>query len=161
MRTDREKAADQERISREYQTSVDRRRQGRDGVVVTPVEVVDFQIRSAIEAISLKGRAPDQGVEWLDPFGGTGIFTARLIQIVDLPPNRKRLLAENCVVIELDHDAAQVCANNLSAVVLEETGQSGLIRVICTDTFALDPEADLWYPSLPVVLPSWMNRGAA
>lgn len=42
MRGDREKQLEQEAIARTYQQSVAARRQQRDGVVVTPCEVVDF-----------------------------------------------------------------------------------------------------------------------
>lgn len=153
-RSDAEKRAEQTRIASGYQGDVEERRQRRDGVVVTPVEVVDFQIRSAIHSLKEQfGRAPDEGVNWLDPFGGTGIYTARLLQIVDLPPSRKRQLAENCVVIEIDPTVAQVCANNLAKVYREETGEAGAVRVICADTFSLPPEVDLWDESLRVVFP--------
>ena len=154
-RSDAEKAAEQTRIALDYQRSVNARRQKSDGVVVTPVEIVDFQIRSALELLAAHhGRESDDNVEWLDPFGGTGIYTARLLQLVDLPPHRKRAMADNCVVIEIDPEAAQLAANNLAAVYLEETGARGAVRVICTDTLALPPNADLWDDDLPVVRPS-------
>ncbi len=145
MRTDAEKSAEQQRISLEYQTSTNRRRQQHHGVVVTPTEVTDFIIQSLIHQLKTeRGRDPDQGIEWLDPFGGTGIFTARLLQIAPLSPDRKRELAENCIVIEIDPDAAQVCFENLIRVHREETGHEGFVRVLCADTFALDPQYDLW-----------------
>ena len=145
MRTDAEKAAEQQRISLEYQTNTNRRRQQHHGVVVTPTEVTDFIIRSLIHQLKTeRGRDPDQGIEWLDPFGGTGIFTARLLQIAPLSADRKRELAENCIVIEIDPDAAQVCFDNLARVHREETGHEGFVRVLCADTFALDPQYDLW-----------------
>lgn len=157
QRTDNEKAQEQEAISRHYQEEANKNinRQKRDGVVVTPTEVVDFQIRSVIAKMKeVHGRDPDQDLEWLDPFGGSGIYTARLLQIVDLPPERKYALSQNCIVIEIDPMAAQICANNLAKVVLEETGVNGFVRVICTDTLALSPDADLWADSLPVVKPT-------
>jgi predicted helicase len=157
QRTDNEKAQEQEVISRHYQEEANKNinRQKRDGVVVTPTEVVDFQIKSVIERMkTVHGRDPDQDLEWLDPFGGSGIYTARLLQIVDLPPDRKYALSQNCIVIEIDPIAAQICANNLAKVLLEETGVNGFVRVICTDTFALSPDADLWADSLPVVKPT-------
>ena len=121
MRGDREKQLEQEAIARTYQQLVEARRQQRDGVVVTPCEVVDFQIRSTLEAVKQQyGRAPDDGIEWLDPFGGTGIYTARLLQLAPLPPERKRRLAANCAVVETDREAAQMAANNLAAVYEEE-----------------------------------------
>lgn len=157
QRTDIEKAQEQEAISRQYQEEANKNvnRQKRDGVVVTPTEVVDFQIRSVIAKIKeVHGREPDQDLEWLDPFGGSGIYTARLLQIVDLTPERKYALSQNCIVIEIDPIAAQICANNLAKVLLEETGINDFVRVICTDTFALSPDADLWAESLSSVKPS-------
>lgn len=155
-RTDAEKAKEQEAISQHYQevANLDAKRQQREGVVVTPTEVVDFQIRSTIEQIfEMHGRKPHEGIQWLDPFGGSGIYTARLLQIAELSPVEKYQLAQNCVVVEIDPTAAQICADNLASVVLEETGIYGEVRVICTDTFALSPDADLWEESLPVVKP--------
>lgn len=162
MRTDAEKSAEQEAIAAGYQFVVnsDRRRQERDGVVVTPVQVVDFQIRSVIEKLKLQGRDPDDCVEWLDPFGGTGIYTARLLQIVELPPERKWRLSQNCIVIEIDCDVARICANNLAAVVREETGRHGNVRVICVDTFELDPRVDLWGDEFASVQPALIGEVA-
>lgn len=161
LRAIAEKAAEQTRIALEYQRSVNARnarRQKADGVVVTPVGIVDFQIRSALEQVAAMGREPDDSIEWLDPCGGTGIYTARLLQLVDLPPHRKRAMADNCAVIEIDAFAAQMAANNLGAVYLEETGVRGAVRVICADTFALPPDVDLWGDDLPLVLPE-VRRG--
>lgn len=153
-RSDAEKRAEQTRIAAGYQHDADRRRRQRDGVVVTPVEVVDFQIRSLIQTLKTQhGIDPDEGVEWLDPFGGTGIYIARLLQLAPLSPGRKAVLASHCVVIEIDPRAAQICANNLAVVYREETGRDGHVRVICTDTFRLPPDADLFDPALPVVRP--------
>lgn len=159
MRSDAEKRKEQEDISLQYQKTVmengkQTKRGKAHGVVVTPVEVVDFQIRSILHGVAEMGVDPDQVKEWLDPFGGTGMYTARLLQIVDLPPDRKWVLAHDCIVIEIDPHAATVCANNLAAVLYEETGRAGNIRVICTDTFKLNPDADLWDPHLPVVYPN-------
>lgn len=153
-RSDAEKRAEQARIAAGYQHDVDGRRQKRDGVVVTPVEVVDFQIRSLIQTLKTQhGIDPDEGVEWLDPFGGTGIYIARLLQLAPLSPERKAVLASHCVVVEIDPQVAQICANNLAAVYREEVGRDGYVRVICTDTFRLPPDADLFGSALPVVYP--------
>lgn len=161
--TDGRKQAEQLQIAAAYQAHVNKdvRRQKRDGVVVTPIEVVDFQIRSILGLLRQQKIEPDVNVEWLDPFGGTGVYTARLLQLVDLPPRRKQDMAHNCVVIEIDPTAAQFAANNLAAVYEEETGVPGCVRVICADTFALPANADLWDDGLPVVQPNgpfWRHR---
>lgn len=153
IRSDKDKQLEQEQISLSYQTGVSKRRGQRDGVVVTPCEVVDFQIKSVLAQLAAMNREPDKGVEWLDPFGGSGIYTARLLQIVDLPPERKRVLAGNCIVVEIDPEAAQIAADNLARVYQEECGTSGAVRVICCDTFSLEPNTDLWNDELVVVPP--------
>lgn len=135
---------DQSSIAAAYQQSVDVRRQRRDGVVVTPIEVVDFSIRSVFDHLNSIGREIDDGVEWLDPFAGTGIYTARLLQIAPLSPERKRALAANCVCIEIDEAAAQMCFENLARVYRDETGRNGFVRVICADTFYLPSDYDVW-----------------
>ncbi|MDR3152924.1 MAG: hypothetical protein LBW85_01300 [Deltaproteobacteria bacterium] len=59
------------------------------GVVFTPLEVVDFIIRSKAEAIRREfGRELwEPGVRILDPFCGTGTFLARTIDLGLLDPN--------------------------------------------------------------------------
>lgn len=59
------------------------------GIVYTPVEVVDFIIRSADKALqehfgcSLK----DEGIHILDPFTGTGTFPVRMMESGLIPPD--------------------------------------------------------------------------
>src|SRR5690606_19791743 len=52
------------------------------GIVYTPVEVVDFIIRSAEQALAkhLGHSLTDEGVHIIDPFVGTGTFLVRLLQ---------------------------------------------------------------------------------
>jgi predicted helicase len=52
------------------------------GIVYTPVEVVDFIIRSADVALRQEFGVglTDEGVHILDPFTGTGTFMVRLLQ---------------------------------------------------------------------------------
>ena len=52
------------------------------GIVFTPIEVVDFILRSADGALRkhFNQRLSDRGVHILDPFTGTGTFIARLLQ---------------------------------------------------------------------------------
>ncbi len=64
------------------------------GIVYTPVEVVDFILRSADHALREEfGRSlSDEGVNVLDPFTGSGIFLVRLLQselIADADLERK------------------------------------------------------------------------
>ncbi|MCL2823803.1 MAG: damage-inducible protein, partial [Polyangiaceae bacterium] len=55
---------------------------GQLGVVYTPVEIVDFIIRSVEEVLrrEFEKSISDESVHILDPFAGTGVFIARLLQ---------------------------------------------------------------------------------
>ena len=58
------------------------------GIVFTPVEVVDFIIRSAEDAMrtAFGQSLGDPGVAIIEPFAGTGTFVARLLQLGVIPP---------------------------------------------------------------------------
>ena len=58
------------------------------GIVFTPVEVVDFIIRSANDAMrtAFGQSLGDPGVAIIEPFAGTGTFVARLLQLGVIPP---------------------------------------------------------------------------
>ena len=58
------------------------------GIVFTPVEVVDFIIRSADDAMrtAFGQSLGDPGVAIIEPFAGTGTFVARLLQLGIIPP---------------------------------------------------------------------------
>lgn len=59
------------------------------GNVYTPLQIVDFILRSADWAarheLGIKERLGAEGIHMLDPFSGTGTFTARLIQLELIP----------------------------------------------------------------------------
>ena len=59
------------------------------GIVFTPVEVVDFIIRSANDAMrtAFGQSLGDRGVSIIEPFAGTGTFVARLLQLGVIPPD--------------------------------------------------------------------------
>lgn len=71
------------------------------GIVYTPVEIVDFILRSADEVLRSEfGQGlTDEGVHVLDPFTGTGTFLVRLLQSGLIEP----------------HDLARKYANELHA----------------------------------------------
>ncbi|WP_236832518.1 DEAD/DEAH box helicase family protein [Blastococcus sp. KM273128] len=71
------------------------------GIVYTPVEIVDFILRSADEVLRAEfGQGlTDEGVHVLDPFTGTGTFMVRLLQSGLIEP----------------HDLARKYANELHA----------------------------------------------
>lgn len=135
-------AQQQERLARQYQASVAKQRGQRDGVVVTPVEVVDYQIHSVFSQLAAQGvTLTDERVKILDPFGGTGIYLARLLQLAPLTPEEKIDLATRCRMVEIDEAACQMARENLAAVMREETGQDAVVpKVIHADTFTLGDE---------------------
>ena len=58
------------------------------GIVFTPIEVVDFIIRSSDDAMrtAFGQSLGDPGVAIIEPFAGTGTFVARLLQLGVIPP---------------------------------------------------------------------------
>ncbi len=60
------------------------------GIVYTPVEVVDFIIRSVDDLLQSEFNQTlgSEGVHILDPFTGTGTFVTRLLQSGLIPPER-------------------------------------------------------------------------
>jgi predicted helicase len=89
------------------------------GIVYTPVEVVDFIIRSADDALRQEFGVglSDSGVHVLDPFTGTGTFVVRMLQSglikpEDLPYKFKNELHANEIVL---------LAYYVAAINIEET----------------------------------------
>jgi predicted helicase len=112
------------------------------GIVYTPVEVVDFIIRSADQALrqEFKSSLADEGIHILDPFTGTGTFMVRLLQsgIIkekDLPRKFRDELHANELVL---------LAYYIAAINIEEAyhGQvdadyEPFDGILLTDTFQL------------------------
>lgn len=133
-------AAEQERIAREYQESTARDRGQRDGVVVTPVEVVDFMNRAVRELLAAHFQVTvgDSRVSVLDPFTGTGIFPARMIQTT--PPEDVRELVQGLEAWELHPGAARVAQTNLDNVTQDAGVPAPNVRVV--DTFTVGEKPD-------------------
>ncbi|MEU6024356.1 DEAD/DEAH box helicase [Micromonospora sp. NPDC047134] len=112
------------------------------GIVYTPVEVVDFIIRSTEQALNKHfGRSlSDEGVQIIDPFVGTGTFPVRLLQSGFIKPEdllRKytsELHANEIVLL-----AYYIAAVNIEAAFHDLAG--GEYRpfegIVLTDTFQL------------------------
>ena len=118
------------------------------GIVFTPIEVVDYILRSADDlSRSRFGKGlSDEGVNVIDPFVGTGTFLTRLLQTglvrpADLSRKYSRELFANEIVLLSYYIAAvniesvyrEVCAEN--SVEPEAGGFQG---ISLTDTFAMD-----------------------
>lgn len=119
----------------------------RMGIVFTPVEVVDYILRSADEVLhaTLGKRLTDEGVNIIDPFTGTGTFITRLLEIGLIKPddlNRKfehELFANEIVLlsyyiaaVNIESVYREVCAEN------DVEATAGDFPGIClVDTFSL------------------------
>ncbi|WP_416057821.1 DEAD/DEAH box helicase [Stenotrophomonas maltophilia] len=112
------------------------------GIVYTPVQIVDFIIRSADEIMRKEfdqGLA-DEGVHILDPFTGTGTFLVRLLQSGLIPPEAAKRKYAN----ELHANEIVLLAYYIAAINIEEAyhGLTGgdytpFDGIVLTDTFQL------------------------
>ena len=117
------------------------------GIVYTPVEVVDFILKSADHALGLEfgRRLSDEGVHVLDPFTGTGIFLVRLIQSTliadaDLARKYRRELHANEIVLLAYYIAAIHIEEAFHGRRGPESGYDPFNGIVLTDTFNLHTE---------------------
>ena len=112
------------------------------GLVYTPVEIVDFIVKSADVALRQEfgvGLA-DEHVHILDPFTGTGTFLVRLIQNGLIPPDKlpykyaHELHANEIVLL-----AYYIAAVNIEAAYHDVSGQDyqPFPGIVLTDTFQM------------------------
>ena len=142
------------------------------GVVYTPIEIVDFILRSVNDVLQQEfGRSiSDEGVHVIDPFTGTGTFMVRLLQsgLIDpadlarkyaseLHANEILLLAYYIAAINIEttfHDL-QAQAHEVELDVEDYKPFSG---IVLTDTFQLTEDGDL---TDEVVFPANNTRAEA
>lgn len=116
------------------------------GIVYTPVEVVDFIIRSIEDVLrnEFKSGLGEKDVHIIDPFTGTGTFLVRLLQSGLIPPGKLLHKYQN----ELHANEIVLLAYYIAAINIEETfhgqrgerGKDGYVPFegIClTDTFQI------------------------
>lgn len=119
----------------------------RMGIVYTPVEIVDFIIRSVEEVLNEQfGQSiSDEGVHVIDPFTGTGTFITRLLQSgLIRPQDMARKFREEIHANEIVLLAYYIAAINIEAVFHDQTGTYEPFPGIClTDTFQLYEKDDL------------------
>ena len=121
------------------------------GIVFTPVEVVDFIIRSANDAMrtAFGQNLGDPGVAIIEPFAGTGTFVARLLQLGVIPPEALERKYKNEIfaneVVLLSYYIASI---NIEQVYHQARAEQGVDEgyvefpgMTLTDTFQLH-EAD-------------------
>ncbi|MFC7458044.1 DEAD/DEAH box helicase [Brachybacterium sp. GCM10030267] len=142
------------------------------GVVYTPIEIVDFILRSVNDVLQQEfGRSiSDEGVHVLDPFTGTGTFIVRLLQsglikpediarkyASELHANEILLLAYYIAAINIEttfHDL-QAAADHVE---LTEEAYEPFDGIVLTDTFQLTEDGDL---ADEVVFPTNNSRAEA
>ena len=130
------------------------------GIVYTPVEIVDFIIRSVSDLLQEHFGASlgDEGVHILDPFTGTGTFVARLlrsglIDAADLPRKYREELHANEILL-LAYYIAAVNIENAYREALAGAGRNAEYEpfdgIVLTDTFQLseagDPMDEVFFP---------------
>jgi predicted helicase len=112
--------------------------------VTTPVQVVDFTVRSVWEALGREhGVDPaDDRAYHLDPFAGTGIFPARTIEIGLLDKNLPGKYDRGLICHELDITLWHVAKLNIEEAFWFRTGGKLGYKPYCgcllTDTFAME-----------------------
>ncbi|MEV0868530.1 type ISP restriction/modification enzyme [Brachybacterium paraconglomeratum] len=127
------------------------------GVVYTPIEIVDFILRSVNDVLTKEfGRSiSDEGVHVLDPFTGTGTFVVRLLQsglirpedlarkyASELHANEILLLAYYIAAINIEttfHDL-QAAADGVE---LDTEAYEPFEGIVLTDTFQQTEDGDI------------------
>lgn len=116
------------------------------GIVYTPVEVVDFILRAAENALNrhLEASLSDEGVHVLDPFTGTGTFIVRLLQSgLVRPHDLARKYVSEIHANEILLLAYYIAAVNIESTYHERTAGGGkgpyqtFPGIVLTDTFEL------------------------
>jgi predicted helicase len=114
------------------------------GIVYTPVEVVDFILRAAEQAMARHlGRSlSDEGVHIIDPFVGTGTFPVRLLQSgLVKPEDLARKYTTELHANEIVLLAYYIAAVNIEAAYAELAGDTGEYQpfegIVLVDTFQL------------------------
>lgn len=131
----------------------------RMGVVYTPVEIVDFILRSVDEALrrDFGVGIGAEGVHLIDPFTGTGTFLTRLLQSgLIAPQDLARKYREELHANEIILLAYYIAAINIETVYADLVGGAGekavyepFTGILLTDTFALHEHRDMLDDLLP------------
>lgn len=115
-----------------------------NGVVYTPIEIVDFILRSAADVLKDEFGIDinDEDVNILDPFTGTGTFIARLIEtgMIDkdnLERKYRNELFANEITL-LAYYIAAVNIENAYSRVMESESYVPFDNILLTDTFNIE-----------------------
>ena len=114
------------------------------GIVYTPVEVVDFIIRSVDEVLrkEFNRSLSDENIHILDPFTGTGTFITRLLQsglisTKDLERKYSKEIHANELVLLAYYIAAVNIENTFHDLLKEQNRYIPFDGICLTDTFQL------------------------
>ena len=128
------------------------------GIVYTPVEVVDFIIKSVEDVLKheFKSSLQDKGVHILDPFTGTGTFITRLLQSGIIPRDRLPekykseihaneivLLAYYIAAINIESAYHGILASNIDGNVSDDVPYVPFEGICLTDTFQMYEKGDM------------------
>lgn len=128
------------------------------GIVYTPVEVVDFIIKSVEDVLQreFKSSLQDKGVHILDPFTGTGTFITRLLQSGIIPADRLSekyrseihaneivLLAYYIAAINIEATYHGILAGNIDGNVSDDVPYVPFEGICLTDTFQMYEKGDM------------------
>lgn len=123
------------------------------GIVYTPVEIVDFILRSADDVLKKHFGIglSDEGVHILDGFTGTGTFMVRALQLGVIDPHDlARKYANELHANEILLLAYYIAAVNIETTYLDLTGEAEPFPgLVLTDTFQSYEENDR--PDLEVI----------
>ncbi len=128
------------------------------GIVYTPVEVVDFIIRSVEDVMQneFSGSLKDENVHIIDPFTGTGTFITRLLQSGIIPPeklpekyrneihaNEIVLLAYYIAAINIEATYHGLLHGNIDGKATEGSEYVPFNGICLTDTFQMYEKGDI------------------
>lgn len=124
------------------------------GIVYTPIEIVDFIIRS-VEVLlreEFGESLASEGVHIIDPFTGTGTFITRLLQSGLIPPDRlEHKFRHEIHANEMILLAYYIAAINIEAVYssLSEGAYLPFEGICLTDTFQMWEKGDMMAHLMP------------
>ncbi len=120
------------------------------GIVYTPIEVTDFIVRAADDALRLhfdNASLSDRDVHILDPFTGTGTFIVQLLRSgLVRPDDLLRKFNEELHANEIQLLAYYIATVNIETAFHSLTAKQGLVEtfpgIVYTDTFQLAEVGD-------------------
>jgi predicted helicase len=117
------------------------------GIAYTPIEIVDFMLRSTAELTQTYFGASlaDEGIHILDPFTGTGTFLVRLIELGLLGENLATKYAHELHANEILLLPYYIAAVNIESAYHGITGATkyqAFGGIVLTDTFQLGETRD-------------------